>query len=188
MCTEDTGHVSTVSSRLFHFASYTHAHEQCWLQLTSAPTIPQWPPKISTARIKLRSCTCAWGVHQQCPRSVRTHAKKKQKGDRQPIAQPMYQMNFHYADVPTLLVQRNGSSVATLTTSEFKNLMGKHLAQKINLAAVHVCVINKLHGTILCKQVETQATNQQQCDHGRWPEANVGWQYRKGPDRSVHQM
>ena len=29
-------------------------------------------------------------------------------------------------------------------------------------------------------------TNQRQCDHGRWPEANVGQQYRKGLDRLVH--
>ena len=26
------------------------------------------------------------------------------------------------------------------------------------------------------------------CDHGRWPEANVGQQYRKRPDRLMHQM
>ena len=31
--------------------------------------------------------------------------------------------------------------------------------------------------------METQTTNQQQCDHGRWLEANVGQQYRKGSDR-----
>ena len=31
-------------------------------------------------------------------------------------------------------------------------------------------------------------TNQRQCDHRRWPEANVGQQYRKGPDHLVHQM
>ena len=31
--------------------------------------------------------------------------------------------------------------------------------------------------------METQTTNQQQCDHGRWLEANVGQQYRKGLDR-----
>ena len=31
-------------------------------------------------------------------------------------------------------------------------------------------------------------TNQRQCDCGRWPEADVGQWYRKGPDRLVHQM
>ena len=36
--------------------------------------------------------------------------------------------------------------------------------------------------------METQTTNQRQCDHGQWPEANVGQQYRKGPDRLVHQI
>ena len=36
--------------------------------------------------------------------------------------------------------------------------------------------------------METQTTNQRQCDHGRWPEANVGQQYQKGPDRLVHQI
>ena len=35
----------------------------------------------------------------------------------------------------------------------------------------------------LYKQVETQTTNQRQCDHDLWPEANVGQQYRKGQDR-----
>ena len=30
----------------------------------------------------------------------------------------------------------------------------------------------------LTKRVETQTTNQRQCDHGQWPEANVGQQYR----------
>ena len=30
--------------------------------------------------------------------------------------------------------------------------------------------------------------NQRQCDHRRWPEANVGQEYRKGPDRLVQQM
>ena len=30
----------------------------------------------------------------------------------------------------------------------------------------------------LANRVETQMTNQRQCDHGRWPEANVGQQYR----------
>ena len=29
----------------------------------------------------------------------------------------------------------------------------------------------------LYKQVETRKTNQRQCDHGRWPEANVGQEY-----------
>ena len=38
------------------------------------------------------------------------------------------------------------------------------------------------------KPVETQMTSQRQCDDGLWPEANVGQQYRKGPDRLVHQM
>ena len=28
-------------------------------------------------------------------------------------------------------------------------------------------------------------TSQQQCDHGQWEEANVGQQYRQGPDRLV---
>ena len=36
--------------------------------------------------------------------------------------------------------------------------------------------------------METQTTNQQQWNHGRWPEANVGQQYRKGPDSLVYQM
>ena len=36
--------------------------------------------------------------------------------------------------------------------------------------------------------METQTTNQWQCDHGQWPEANVGQQYRKGPDLLVHQI
>ena len=31
-------------------------------------------------------------------------------------------------------------------------------------------------------------TNQRQCDHGQWAEANVGQQYRKGLDRLVHQI
>ena len=38
------------------------------------------------------------------------------------------------------------------------------------------------------KRVPTQMTSQRQCNHGLWPEANVGQQYRKGPDRLVHQM
>ena len=38
------------------------------------------------------------------------------------------------------------------------------------------------------KRVEAQTTNQRQCDHDIWPEANVGQQYRKGPDRLVEQM
>ena len=29
-------------------------------------------------------------------------------------------------------------------------------------------------------------TNQRQCDHGQWLEANVGQQYRKGSDRLLH--
>ena len=40
----------------------------------------------------------------------------------------------------------------------------------------------------LYKWVETQKTNQRQCDHGQWPDASVGQQYRKGKDRLVHQM
>ena len=31
-------------------------------------------------------------------------------------------------------------------------------------------------------------TNQRQCDHGRWPEANAEQQYRKGADPLVHQI
>ena len=31
--------------------------------------------------------------------------------------------------------------------------------------------------------VETQTTNQWPYDHGRWPEANAGEQYKQGPDR-----
>ena len=31
-------------------------------------------------------------------------------------------------------------------------------------------------------------TNQRQCDHSLWPEANVGQQCRKGPNRLEHQM
>ena len=34
--------------------------------------------------------------------------------------------------------------------------------------------------------METQTTDQRQCNHGQWPGANVGQQYRKGPDRLVH--
>ena len=37
----------------------------------------------------------------------------------------------------------------------------------------------------LYEQVEIQTTNQQQCDRGQWPEASVGQQYHKGPDRFV---
>ena len=33
--------------------------------------------------------------------------------------------------------------------------------------------------------METETTNQWQCDHGRWLEANAGQQYRKGPDRML---
>ena len=40
----------------------------------------------------------------------------------------------------------------------------------------------------LYERVETQMTNQRQCNHGRWPEANVVQQYRSGPNRLVHQM
>ena len=36
--------------------------------------------------------------------------------------------------------------------------------------------------------METQMTNQQQCNHGRWPQANIGQQYQKGPDLLVHQI
>ena len=36
--------------------------------------------------------------------------------------------------------------------------------------------------------METQTTNQRQCDHGRWPEAKVRQQYQKGLDRLVHQI
>ena len=36
--------------------------------------------------------------------------------------------------------------------------------------------------------METQTTNQRQCDHGQWPEANIKQQYRKGPDCLVHQI
>ena len=32
----------------------------------------------------------------------------------------------------------------------------------------------------LCKWVETQTTNQWQCNHGRWPKANVGQKKNKG--------
>ena len=34
--------------------------------------------------------------------------------------------------------------------------------------------------------MEPQMTTQRPCDHGRWPEANVGQQYRKGPDHLMH--
>ena len=36
--------------------------------------------------------------------------------------------------------------------------------------------------------VETQTTHQRQCNHGRRAEANVGQQYRQGPDCLAHQM
>ena len=40
----------------------------------------------------------------------------------------------------------------------------------------------------LYKLVEIQTTNQQQYNHGLWPGAKVGQQYRKGPDCLVDQM
>ena len=36
--------------------------------------------------------------------------------------------------------------------------------------------------------METQTTNQWQCDHGRWLEAKVEQQHRKGPDRLLRMM
>ena len=36
--------------------------------------------------------------------------------------------------------------------------------------------------------METQTTDQRQCGHGRWLEANVEQQYRKGPDRLLRMM
>ena len=54
----------------------------------------------------------------------------------------------------------------------------------------HVLLICSKTKKILCKlyrRVETQTTNQRQCDHGRWPAANVGQQHQKGPDRFVTQ-
>ena len=36
--------------------------------------------------------------------------------------------------------------------------------------------------------MDTQTTNQQQCDHGRWLEAKVEQQYREGPDRLLRMM
>ena len=51
------------------------------------------------------------------------------------------------------------------------------------------CVFySKINFCKLYKQVETQTTNQRRCNHGLWPEANVRQQYRKWPDRLVHQM
>ena len=35
---------------------------------------------------------------------------------------------------------------------------------------------------------EDSTTNQRPCNHGWWPEANVGQQYRKRMDRLVRQM
>ena len=49
-----------------------------------------------------------------------------------------------------------------------------------------------IHSVFQCSIVtiwmETQTTNQRQCDHGRWLEANVGQQYRKGPDNLLRMM
>ena len=48
--------------------------------------------------------------------------------------------------------------------------------------------IDKHPLTIQSLDMTNQMTNQQQGDHGLWPEANVGQQYRKRPDRLVHQI
>ena len=40
-----------------------------------------------------------------------------------------------------------------------------------------------------CTNSGDSTTSQRECNHGRLPEASVGQQqYRKGPDRLVHQM
>ena len=59
----------------------------------------------------------------------------------------------------------------------------------IGIHMLPVFIEMPLHfGYKIYERVETQTTNQQQCNHGRWPEANVGQQYQKGLDCLVYQM
>ena len=52
----------------------------------------------------------------------------------------------------------------------------------------YITVNNHCFGNKLYEQVETQTTNQRQCNHNRWPEVNVGQLYQQGLDHLVHQM
>ena len=54
--------------------------------------------------------------------------------------------------------------------------------------AMHVQMATSFTVFFTHKWTLKRHTNQRQCDHSLWPEANVRQQYRKGPDHLVHQI